>query len=105
MTLTSQDKAAILRSVSIDPHLSSNERQLLLNQIAQGDSFWQKHLGGAVGAGISLAISRYLKLSTTSQVLVTLAGFGLGKYLLDKSDDSTKFMEYNKQLKGYKLNS
>lgn len=105
MTLTSEDKAAVMRSISIDPHLTPTERQRLISLTTQGDSFWRKAINGAVGAAAGLAVSKFLKLSSTSQTLITLAGFGIGRYLLDNSDDSGKFMEYNKQLKGYKINS
>lgn len=105
MTLTSEDKAAILKSISIDPHLSPSERNGLIRAITTEDSHWRKLIGGLAGGATALAISKFLKLGSISQALVTLAGFGVGRYLLDNSDDSGKFMEYNKQLKGYKINS
>ena len=105
MTLTFEDKAAILRSISIDPHLQALERQRLTTAITHEDPSWKKLIAGVTGAAAGFAISRFLKLSTTSQVLVTLAGFGVGRYLLDNSDDSNQFMAYNKQLKSYKLNT
>ena len=41
-------------------------------------------LAGATGAALALSVARYKKLSGTSQVLMSLAGFGLGNIILNK---------------------
>ena len=105
MTLNDVDKEAIIHSISIDPHISIEQRQKLINSIKQEDSTYRGLINGALGASVGYAISRFLKLSQTTQVVVTLAGFGIGKYLLDNHENSGKFMEYDKKLKGYKLNT
>lgn len=105
MTLTDDEKEAILKSIAIDPHLTNDERYKLSNSVRNEDAFYKSFFGGTLGAGIGYAIAKFLKLSKTSQVIITLAGFGIGKYLLDNSADSGKFIEYNKKLKGYKINS
>ncbi len=104
MTLTSEDKAAILRSINIDPQLSNDERRQL-SQALSSAAQWQSFAAGAMGAAAGYSIAKFLKMSKTAQILITLAGFGVGKYLLDNSQNSGKFMEYNKKLKGYKINS
>lgn len=105
MNLTDEDKEAIIHSISIDPHITADQRQKLINSIRTEDSQYRGLINGALGASIGYAIGRYLKLSKTTQVVVTLAGFGIGKYLLDNHENSGKFMEYDKKLKGYKLNT
>lgn len=105
MTLSKEDKSVIINSISIDPHLSSEDRKRLIASITNEDSSYHSLLNGALGAGIGYAIARFLKLSKNTQIVVTLAGFGIGKYLLDNHENSGKFMEYDKKLKGYKLNS
>jgi hypothetical protein len=52
-------------------------------------------LTGLTGAGIALAVARWKKMSTTSQVLMSLAGFGLGNIILNKLTPSPKFTNWS----------
>ena len=52
-------------------------------------------LTGITGAGIALAVARWKKMSPTSQVLMSLAGFGLGNIILNKLTPPPKFTNWN----------
>jgi hypothetical protein len=52
-------------------------------------------LTGITGAGIALAVARWRKMSPTSQVLMSLAGFGLGNIILNKLTPPPKFTSWN----------
>jgi hypothetical protein len=58
---------------------------------------------GTAGAAIAFAFSKYLKLSKPAQVLLSLAGFGIGKYLLDETRKHDKFLQYDPKHKVYNL--
>ena len=105
MKISDEDKETMIRSIKIDPHISNEQKTSLVASIKNEDSFYRSLFRGAIGSGIGYSIAKFLKLSKTSQVVITIAGFGIGKYLLDSSDDSGKFMEYDKKLKGYKINA
>lgn len=104
MNLTDQERQTLIRSITVDPHIDIEQKEKLLDAITAQNSFYHSLFNGALGSGIGYSISKFLKLSKSGQILVTMAGFGIGKYLLDNHNNSDKFMEYNKQLKGYKLN-
>lgn len=105
MNLSDSDRQTLLRSIHVDPHLNEEEREKLTQSIKTQDSLYHSLFNGAIGATIGYTISKFLKLSKTGQILVTMAGFGIGKYLLDNSENSDRFMTYDKKLKGYKLNT
>lgn len=88
--------------VNNDPTLTSSEKSLVLMKLHE-PSFLEKNKEGIVGAGLGLAISKFLKLSRKSQILLTLAGFGIGKYILAEARNRDKFVTYNDRLKVYEI--
>jgi hypothetical protein len=98
--LSDEYKKALLKSVGVDPHLSYDDKEYLMEKFKSDRDFTNGLIGGAVG----FAISKFLKLSTTSQVLLSIAGFGIGKYLLDDARKHDKMMEYDDKTRTYKLN-
>jgi hypothetical protein len=99
MTLNQQEQNQLISAINKDPALSSSDKQSLIEKIREGTWFSDATVGAAAG----LAISKFLKLSTKSQILMTTAGFGIGKYLLDKSPKHDKFVEYNDKVRAYDI--
>ncbi len=93
----------LIMLIQQDIGLSPEERQFLLQHFSQTDKY-QTFMSGATGAAAAAVIGRYLKLSKTAQVLLTIAGFGVGKYLLKATRDSKNFVSYNDKMKAYELN-
>jgi len=103
MVISDNDVAVVVKSISIDPHLSMDEKKQLITTIKEQrqENFVQGLLGGAAG----YAVAKFLKLSNTAQIALTLAGFGIGKYLLDNDRKRDKFISYDDNLKHFKLNA
>lgn len=93
-----------LSLVNQDHGLSSEEKQLLAQRL-HDPNFLTSLMAGSTGAGLAFAVSKYLKLSPTSRFLLTVSGFGIGKYLLEKTQDHDTFIKYNKNTKLYHLNT
>ena len=81
-------------------------------EFRKGDIFCAKDLtaychgcncSGAMGAGIGLVVAKYLDLSKSAQVLLALAGVGIGKYLLDQTKKHDRFLQHDKRLKVYNI--
>lgn len=94
----------LVQLVMNDPLLSISEKAELVDKLRDAN-YYQSLVHGAIGAGLGLAFSRYMELSRTAQVLISLAGFGIGKYLLDVSSKHDKFLQYNDKYKTYTINS
>lgn len=87
------DLQKILTAVNEDSTLSDQERQLVAEQLKD-----EKFKAGLVGGGLALLWSKYKKLSKSTQVLVTLAGYGIGRALANRVDTN-----YNKKTKTYEI--
>ena len=72
----------LIKIVTNDQYLSPTEKNELLQKLHE-PSFAQNLLHGSIGAGISLAFTKYMKMSKTAQILLSMAGFGIGRYLLN----------------------
>lgn len=94
----------LVNTINRDITLSASEKAFIYNKINDAN-FYDQLLHGVFGAGTTYAISKFLKLSPTSQVLLSVAGFGIGKYLLDKSRKYDKFIQYNSELGTYDINT
>ena len=92
----------IINAVHGDPHLDNSQKQLLLYKLQQ-PSFFENLLHGAFGSALALLVAKYLKLSPTAQVLLGVAGFGIGKALWDANDNDNNFSRYNEQTKMYTI--
>lgn len=98
------DPRQLLLAVQADRSLSKEERDRVLQILNQPD-FLTKLTAGAFGASITYLIAKFLHLSKTAQVLLAIAGFGIGKLLLDASSHHTdRFATYNNKMKVYEIN-
>src|SRR5688500_3482559 len=93
----------ILALIQQDYGLSHDDRQFLMKYFTQTDKF-QTLLSGASGAAMSNVLSRYMQLSKPAQVLLSIAGFGIGSYFIKATRDSKNFVSYNDKMKAYELN-
>lgn len=90
--------------VTQDHGLSGEEKQELLSRL-QEPGFINTLMAGSTGAGLAYIAAKYLNLSTTARFLLTVSGFGIGKYLLEKTQNRDTFIKYNKNTKLYHLNT
>jgi hypothetical protein len=100
--LASKDKTTLKQLIEADPHISEENKLDLIQKIDNGDED-SELLHGIEGAGAGLIAAKFLQLSRNSQILLTIAGYGIGKYLLDNSKNNDKVMQYNDKLKRYNL--
>lgn len=94
----------LMRVITHDPTLSTEQRIQILEKIEDPDFLSDSTKAGVAGGGVGFAISKFFALPKRAQVLLTLAGFGIGKYLLVKSQNYDKFMSYNEKRQMYKIN-
>lgn len=88
--------------VQRDPTLTSSEKEELIEKLRDHEEY-ESMLRGASGAGIGYVTAKFLNLPKQAQILLSLAGFGIGKYLLDVSRKRDKFLQYNDKLKVYDI--
>jgi len=98
MILNPTQKAQLIKAINLDNTLDPAQKAELVECINDDAKF-----SGLIGAGAGLAISKFLKLSTKAQILMTTAGFGIGKYLLDNSGKHDKFIQYNDKVRAYDI--
>lgn len=95
-------KTKLLRDIAFDPHLTSPEKKLLKELLE--DSKKHKQLtNGIRGAAIAYAIASFLKMSRNSRMLVSLAGFGIGRYILTTARNDKKFMSFDPKTRYYNV--
>lgn len=85
-----------------DPSLSEEEKDELITKL-DDNIFFDSLMRGATGAGVGYVIAKFLGLSRSARVLLSIAGFGIGRYLLDTSRKHDKFLQYNEKLKIYDI--
>jgi hypothetical protein len=90
------DLSAAIRT---DPLLPPAQKQTIMEFI-NIPNFVDLLKGGAFGAGLFYAVSKFLGLSKKAQLLLAAAGFGIGKALLDVHDRVFKF---NAEHKSYQV--
>ena len=91
----------LTHAVRADPGLTPEEREEVLDRLSE-PTFSQKLLYGGFGAAVSGLLARYLGLSKKTQVVLVIAGFGLGQMLLHLTrSDKNKSMQYNEHTKLY----
>jgi hypothetical protein len=101
--LTDDEKLTVMKLIHVDPHLSQSEKILLTKKIKDNQE-QEELIHGVAGGAVGFGIAKFLQLSKSAQVLLTLAGYGIGKYLLDNTHKSDKLLEYNDKTKTYKIN-
>ena len=82
--------------------MSESDKEEIIAKLNDA-AFYDNLMHGAAGAGVGVAIAKFLNLPKTAQVLLSIAGFGIGKYLLDVSRKRDKFLQYNEKLKVYDI--
>lgn len=100
------DLAELRRVINIDHELHAREREELLACIDEKD-FMKRTAFGGLGAATGLLVAKFLKLSTTTQVLLSLAGFGIGRMLYDgliKNPHRDNFGKVNPRTNQYEIN-
>lgn len=97
-------QAQLMQLVQHDSGLTIQEKAELIEKIQDND-FYTNLMHGTIGASIGYIISKFLNLSRSAQILMSVAGFGIGRYLLDVSRKHDKFIQYNERLRTYEINS
>jgi hypothetical protein len=86
--------ADLQKYINADHGLAPDQRVHLLKMLNSPDM--AGHLfAGVAGAAVALAIARWKKMSATSQVLMSLAGFGLGNIILNKLEGHPKHTSWD----------
>ena len=89
--------------ISSDSGLSAQEKNQL-SELLRGKDI-DKLLSGIAGSAVLAIASKYMKLGRTAQVLLGLAGFGLGRIVYDYVTKHHKhFANWNDQSKAYEIN-
>lgn len=97
------DKDKLNKLIFSDPNLSDEERETLKKIVGHQD-FVNKLVSGGLGAGLALIFSKFLKMSNTAQILLTIAGYGLGRVLLEnKQSSQNDFLEFDSKTKAYNV--
>jgi len=87
-----------------DVGLSPSDRSALLDKLSDDNNDFYEHLvKGGVGASLGYVLAKYMDLSSKARLLLSIAGFGIGTYVLDSSKKHDKFLTYNKEQKVYEI--
>ena len=100
------DLAELRRAVSSDRELNEHEREEL-NALIEEKDFLKRMAFGGAGAALGLIVAKFLKLGRTTQVLLSLAGFGIGRALYDgliKNPHRDNFGQVNRKTNLYEIN-
>jgi len=95
----------LISIIKSDHTLGQDDKNLLINKL-QSPSEVSKLLAGISGASFALLLARFLHMGKTTQVIMTLAGFGIGRLLLErieKPDDTSKVLQYKDKLNYYDI--
>jgi hypothetical protein len=90
----------IINFIHSDKGLSLSQKEEMLSE--EGKKKLAVVLGGSAGAALGVALAKYRKMSTTSQVLLSALGFGIG-VLLYKYYTRERFANYNSDTKMYEI--
>jgi len=92
-TLTPED---LKKYITKDPSLGLPQKTELLRML-DAPNVEEHLLAGATGAAIGLVLARYKKMSPSSQVLMSLAGFGIGNIILNTLTSPPKHTWWNSE--------
>jgi uncharacterized membrane protein YeaQ/YmgE (transglycosylase-associated protein family) len=99
------DARQLAAVVEADPTLAPQEKAQLQAAVRNKEHL-ARILSGTAGAALAVALGKYMKLGTTSKILLGLAGYGIGKLLyqiLAKQD--RQFTTFNDKLNVYEMDS
>ena len=90
-----QNRSSVLtKLVNNDHGLEEHKKQSVL-ALLDNPNFLNSMLAGGAGVALTRAVTNYEKMSKPAQVLVTMAGFGLGKVVYELFHDPERFSSYN----------
>lgn len=93
----------LIKAVQSDHSLSDEQKKSVVERL-QDKVFVSKLSSGVIGGGVGLLVSKYLKLSNSAKVLLSVAGYGIGRTLWESlHSEEKKFQDYNKKLKVYEI--
>jgi len=101
------DLPELQRVIAADRALKEEEKAELKARLTNRDDVLKALSFGLAGATTTLLISKYLKLSKTAQVLLSIAGFGIGRALYNillKNPGRDNFGKMNKHNQ-YEINN
>lgn len=93
-------KTLILTLIARDAGLLPEERQKLIQHI-NTPGVYDRMVSGPSGAAVAYLIGKFLNLSNKAQILISLAGYGIGNYFKSKADDKAATVKYNNKIKYY----
>jgi hypothetical protein len=71
------------------------DQRVHLLRILNSPNVAEQLVAGGMGAALALTIARWKKMGPTNQVLMSLAGFGLGNIILNKLTQPGKYTEWD----------
>lgn len=99
--LSPEEKTALVKIIHADPHIDPLDKRELTTAVTRDDTW----VNGVYGAGAAFAVTHFLGLSRNAQILLTIAGYGIGKYLLDNRKKGAKLLDYNEKTRTYNINT
>ena len=96
------DLAQIRSLVQTDPSLDKKQRDKVTTSL-DDPAFVQRLKSGVVGGALAFLLAKYMKLKPTTQLLLSLAGFGVGKIIYDYRHDQNRSSRYNEKLRMYEI--
>lgn len=97
------DLNELAKVIKLDPKLQEDERTTIL-KLLNSPEFFSKLKTSAASSGLVYLISSYLKLSRPAQVLLSIAGFGIGRIIHELFQQDDHFSKYNTKTRSYAIN-
>lgn len=95
--------SVLRQAINKDQALTRSQKEELQNWVDSPDVI-NKLQSGGIGAALGYMLSKYLRLSPQTQLLLSIAGFGVGKMVYDYKSDPKRFSSWNPSLKMYEIN-
>lgn len=90
-------------AVQKDSSLNTVQQQSVMQHLAD-PQFVSELKDGAIGAAIAYLLGKYFNLKSETKVLLSVAGFGIGKLIYDYSKDPKQFSTFNPVTKMQEIN-
>lgn len=94
--------ATIRAAIDRDPSLSTAQQEEMQGWLNDPNTL-QKLQSEGVGATLGYAAAKFLNLKPQTQLLLSIAGFGVGKIMYDFKNNPKKFSTFNPQLRMYEI--
>jgi prolipoprotein diacylglyceryltransferase len=96
------DLQELIRSIRADNTLSKEHKDTIEDKLRE-PTFFNKLIYGGFGAALASAIAKYLELSKKARILVTIAGYGVGRMILNQVEKEDKFVTFNPKTNLYEI--